>query len=142
MAPRSPRRRRSDDDLRSDARERALVLLYEAETKGLDPIDVINSQVVEPDGLTKTLVEGVGARRDELDAAIARHSRGWTIERMPVIDRTVLRIAGYELLERPEVPVAVVLDEAVELAKRFSTDESGRFVNGVLAALVTELRGR
>ncbi|MFM8267780.1 MAG: transcription antitermination factor NusB [Ilumatobacteraceae bacterium] len=142
MAPRSPRHRRSDDDLRSDARERALVLLYEAETKGLDPIDVINSQVVEPDSLTKTLVEGVGSRRDELDAAIARHSRGWTIERMPVIDRTVLRIAGFELLERPEVPVAVVLDEAVELAKRFSTDESGRFVNGVLAALVTELRGR
>lgn len=142
MAPRSPRNRRPDDDLRSDARERALVLLYEAETKGLDPTEVINSQVVEPDELTRTLVEGVGSRRSELDAAIARHSRGWTIERMPLIDRTVLRIAGFELLARPDVPVAVVLDEAVELAKRFSTDESGRFVNGVLAALVTELRGR
>jgi len=59
---------------------------------------------------------------------------------MPVIDRTVLRIACFELLGRPEVPVAVVLDEAVELAKRFSTDDSGRFVNGVLAAVVSVLR--
>ena len=60
---------------------------------------------------------------------------------MPSIDRNVLRIAGFELLCLPEVPVAVVLDEAVELAKRFSTDDSGRFVNGVLSALVEELRG-
>ena len=66
---------------------------------------------------------------------IAAHAQGWTLERMPAIDRTVLRIAGFELLDRPDVPVAVVLDEAVELAKRFSTDDSGRFVNGVLASI-------
>ena len=64
----------------------------------------------------------------------------WTLERMPLIDLTVMRIAGFELLGRPDVPVAVVLDEAVELAKRFSTDDSGRFVNGVLSALVPVLR--
>jgi N utilization substance protein B len=82
----------------------------------------------------------VEARRADLDAVIAAHARGWTMERMPTIDRNVLRIAAYELAERPDVPVAVVIDEAVELAKRFSTDDSGRFVNGVLAAIAPVLR--
>ena len=67
-------------------------------------------------------------------------AKGWTLDRMPVIDLNVLRIASFELAERPDVPVAVVLDEAVELAKRFSTDDSGRFVNGVLSALAGDLR--
>ena len=69
-----------------------------------------------------------------------RKAKGWTLARMPLIDLTVMRIAGFELLGRLDVPVAVVLDEAVELAKRFSTDDSGRFVNGVLSALVPVLR--
>jgi N utilization substance protein B len=133
--------RRADDDDRTDARERALVLLYEAESKGLTPSDVIAAQIVAPDDLTSALVIGVEQHRDRLDRAIAEHARGWTLDRMPVIDRTVLRIAGFELLGRPDVPVAVVLDEAIELAKRFSTDDSGKFVNGVLAALVPVLRG-
>ncbi|MBU6317396.1 MAG: transcription antitermination factor NusB, partial [Acidobacteria bacterium] len=119
---------------------RALILLYEAETKGVAPADVLAAQVSPADELTTLLVEGVQQHREELDAAIAAHSKGWTLERMPLIDRTVLRVAGFELLGRPEVPVAVVLDEAVELAKRFSTDDSGRFVNGVLSALVPVLR--
>jgi len=71
---------------------------------------------------------------------IAAHAKGWTLARMPVLDRTVLRIAAFELLGRPDVPVAVVIDEAVELAKRFSTDDSPRFVNGVLSAVVPVLR--
>jgi N utilization substance protein B len=86
------------------------------------------------------LVEGVQANRERLDAAIAARSRGWSLGRMPVIDLNVLRLASFELAERPEVPVAVVIDEAVELAKRFSTDDSGRFVNGVLSALKDDLR--
>jgi N utilization substance protein B len=94
-----------------------------------------------PEDLTVLLVEGVAEHRARLDEVIAAHSKGWTLERMPVIDRTVLRIAGFELLARPDVPVAVVLDEAIELAKRFSTDDSGRFVNGVLSALAPVLRG-
>jgi N utilization substance protein B len=131
---------RRDGDDRSDSRERALLVLYEAESKGVAPAEVLAAQPVALDDLTVQLVTGVQDNRARLDEAIAQHSRGWTIERMPVIDRTVLRIAGFELLGRPDVPVAVVLDEAIELAKRFSTDDSGRFVNGVLAALVPVLR--
>ena len=86
------------------------------------------------------LVNGVEANQARLDEVIAAHAKGWTLQRMPTLDRNVLRIAGFELMARPEVPVAVVLDEAVELAKRFSTDDSGRFVNGVLSALVPVLR--
>jgi transcription antitermination protein NusB len=129
---------RPDD--RSDARERALYLLYEAHSKGIAPADALALQVLEPDALTTELVSGVGEHRERLDAAIASRAKGWTLERMPVIDLNVLRIASYELAERPDVPVAVVLDEAVELAKRFSTDDSGRFVNGVLSALAGDLR--
>jgi N utilization substance protein B len=129
---------RPDD--RSDARERALYLLYEAYSKGITPSDALSLQVLEPDELTVLLANGVGAHVDELDAAIAARAKGWTLARMPVLDLNVLRLGAYELAYRPDVPVAVVIDEAVELAKRFSTDDSGRFVNGVLSALVDDLR--
>ncbi len=130
---------RPDD--RTDARERALILLYEAESKSVAPTDVLAQQISPVEEMTDALVRGVHEHQAQLDAAIAAHAKGWTLQRMPTIDRTVLRIAAFELLARPEVPVAVVLDEAVELAKRFSTDDSGRFVNGVLSALVPVLRG-
>jgi N utilization substance protein B len=77
---------------------------------------------------------------ESIDAAISSHSRGWSIERMPALDRAILRVGVFELSERPDVPVAVVIDEAVRLAKRFSTDDSGRFVNGVLAAVARAVR--
>lgn len=128
------------DDSRTDARERALILLYEAESKGIAPAEVLAAQISPADELTTLLVRGVEANQTRLDEAIAANSKGWTLQRMPTIDRNVLRIAGFELLSRPDVPVAVVLDEAIELAKRFSTDDSGRFVNGVLSALVPVLR--
>ncbi len=128
-------------DDRSDARERALILLYEAESKDVPPSEVLATQVLPTDELTTALVEGVAAHQLRLDDAIAAHAKDWTLARMPAIDRNVLRIASFELLCLPNVPVAVVIDEAVELAKRFSTDDSGRFVNGVLSSLVTELRG-
>ena len=127
-------------DERSDARERALYLLYEAHSKAIAPADALALQVLDPDELTTLIVAGVGNHGDELDEVIAARAKGWTLERMPVIDLTVLRIGAFELAHRPDVPVAVVLDEAVELAKRFSTDDSGRFVNGVLSALVADLR--
>ena len=128
-------------DERSDARERALYLLYEADSKGLTPADVLDLQVLEPDALTQELVRGVGEHGERLDVLIAETATGWTLERMPVIDLNVLRLGAFELAERPDVPTAVVLDEAVSLVKQFSTDDSGRFVNGVLAALVDQLRG-
>ncbi len=127
-------------DERSDARERALYLLYEAHSKGIAPADALSLQVLEPDELTRTLVSGVGEHGEQIDRAIARRAKGWTLARMPVLDLNVLRLGAFELAYRPDVPVAVVLDEAVELAKRFSTDDSGRFVNGVLSALVDDLR--
>jgi N utilization substance protein B len=117
-----------------------MMLLYEAESKGIPASEVLSAQISEPDELTVLLVEGVEAHRTQLDDAIAAHAKGWTMARMPAIDRTVLRIAGFELLGRRDVPVPVVLNEAVELAKRFSTDDSGRFVNGVLSSLVPVLR--
>ena len=117
-----------------------MMLLYEAESKGISASDVLAAQVSDADELTTLLVEGVEHAQRQLDEVIAAHAKGWTLARMPTIDRTVLRIAGFELLGRPDVPVAVVLNEAVELAKRFSTDDSGRFVNGVLSALVPVLR--
>jgi N utilization substance protein B len=128
------------NDPRTDARERTLLMLYEAETKGIEPRQVLEAQVVRPDEHTVLLVIGVGERIADLDPIIAAHSHGWTLARMPAIDRNVLRLGAYELAARPDVPVAVVIDEAVELAKRFSTDDSGRFVNGVLSALVPVLR--
>ncbi len=127
-------------DERSDARERALYLLYEAESKGITPVEALELQVLAPDELTQTIVRGVAEHRDRLDAAIDARATGWTLARMPVIDLNVLRIGAFELAERPDVPTAVVLDEAVSLVKQFSTDDSGRFVNGVLAALVADLR--
>ena len=97
--------------------------------------------MIRPDEQTVVLVDRRRrAAWSDLDPVIAAHSHGWTLARMPAIDRNVLRLGAYELADRPDVPVAVVIDEAVELAKRFSTDDSGRFVNGVLSALVPVLR--
>ena len=127
-------------DRRSDARERALYLLYEAQAKDISPVEALERQIVEPDELTTLLVRGVVDHRQRLDEAIAERATGWSLARMPVLDLNVLRLGAFELAERPDVPVAVVIDEAVELAKRFSTDNSGRFVNGVLSALVDDLR--
>ncbi len=127
-------------DERSDARERALYLLYEAHSKGIEPAATIDLQVVEPDEMTQQLVLGVGRTLAALDQQIAAKAKGWTLARMPVLDLNVMRLGVYELIERADVPTAVILNEAVELAKRFSTDDSGRFVNGVLAAVAAEVR--
>ena len=127
-------------DDRSDSRERALNLLYEARSKGVSVAEVIDALVVRPDDLAERLARGSDDCAVRADELIAAKARGWTLARMPVIDLTVMRMATFELLERPEVPTAVVLDEAVELAKRYSTDDSGRFVNGVLAAIAAEVR--
>ena len=127
-------------DARSDARERALYLLYEAHSKGITPSATIDLQVIEPDQLTQELINGVDLHMERLDQLIAAKAKGWTLKRMPILDLSVMRLAVFELIERPQVPTAVILNEAVELAKRFSTDDSGRFVNGVLAAVAVDVR--
>jgi len=125
---------------RHEAREHAIALLYEAEMKKQSLPDVLSGLSVSPDPFTEELLRGVdrdGARIDELVSAAAV---GWEIDRMPVVDRTILRLATWELLSRPDVPVAVVIDEAVELAKQYSTEQSGGFVNGVLSTIATQVR--
>ena len=125
---------------RREARERALALLYESEAKSAPPSEVLAALPVPAEPYAAELVTGVGEHRDEIDALIRRFSRGWTLERMPAIDRALLRMAVFELGHEPEVPTAAVISEAVELAKTFSTEDSGRFVNGMLSAVAAELR--
>ena len=125
---------------RREARERALSLLYEAESKQLGPADVLAELPVPPEDFVVDLVAGVGRRGQEIDELIGAYSIDWTLDRMPAVDRNLLRLATYELLERPEIPTAAILSEAVELAKRYSTEDSGRFVNGVLASIADATR--
>lgn len=125
---------------RRAARERALGLLYEAEVKQQGPAVVIAALPVAPDDYAAEVVVGVGEHVDALDELLGRFARNWDVERMPALDRAVLRLAAYELVHRPDVPRNVIINEAVELAKRFSTDDSGRFVNGMLARIADEVR--
>ncbi len=123
----------------SEPREAAVQALYEADQMGLD----LEALAGRPDVLTgkaRRLFEGTLSHRPELDAAIDAVSDHWRVDRMPVVDRAVLRLALYELRHEPETPVAVVLSEAVRIAKTFSTERSGHFVNGVLATLAKQER--
>lgn len=127
---------------RTKARKRALDVLFEAEQRGLDPITLLADRIAEPGTeaalpqYSVELVEGVSAQRDRIDEVIATHSHGWTIERMPAVDRVLLRLGTWEILFNDDVPDAVAVDEAVELARTLSTDESPAFVNGLLGRLV------
>jgi N utilization substance protein B len=125
---------------RREERERALSLLYEAEAKDLRAGALLAQLPVSPEPFVVDLVTGVDAHRDRIDELISRHAIDWTLDRMPAVDRNILRLSIYELLERPDVPLGAVISEAVELAKRYSTDESGRFVNGMLASIASETR--
>jgi transcription antitermination protein NusB len=125
---------------RHQQRERALSLLYEAELKGETPLVVLAGLPVRPDPYVCTLLEGVEATRLEADGLITAASVGWPLDRMAVIDRLVLRLAAAELLDPDGPPLAVVIDEAVELVKTYSTDESGSFVNGILSTIAAEVR--
>ncbi len=93
-----------------------------------------NEGLVEPDAFMEILLRGTFQEQELLDALITRRSENWKLERMPVVDRNLLRLAAFELL-RTETPAAVVIDEAIELARRFSGEEAARFVNGVLDAM-------
>lgn len=117
-----------------------MALLYESSIRDLPIDEVLAGLAVDPVPLARELAVGVAEHRDALDPVIAASSVNWPLERMPTMDRTILRLAAYELAERPDVPLAVIIDEAVELAKRFSTDDSGRFVNGVLSRVAEQLR--
>ncbi len=125
---------------RSKARKRAVDVLYEADVRGSDPLELLRERVALasppiPDHAVR-LVEGVAEHADRIDVLIDRHAHGWSIDRLPDVDRAILRMAVYELLWADDVPDAVVIDEAVELAKALSTDDSPAYVNGVLGAIL------
>jgi N utilization substance protein B len=135
-----------DDDVepvlgtRRQARELALSLLYEADAKSTSPSTVLDEFPIDPDPFAADLVSGVAKHNDEIDGYIRRFAKDWSLERMPVVDRNLLRIGVYELVHRRDVPTAAVISEAVELARRYSTEESGRFVNGMLGRIADEVR--
>jgi N utilization substance protein B len=125
---------------RHQQRERALGLLYEAELKAQSPLEVLDGLPLRPDDYVCTLLHQAVQTRDEADRLITGASVGWPLDRMAVVDRLVLRLAVGELLDHDGPPKAVVIDEAVELAKTYSTDESGSFVNGILSTIAAEVR--
>ncbi len=127
---------------RRAARERALELLYEAEIKQTSVDAVLAGLPVAPAELAVELVRGVEQHAERIDAILARRvAPRWSLARLAALDRAVLRLGTYELLARPDRSQAVIINEAVVLARRFGTDDSPRFVNGVLSAVAAELRG-
>jgi N utilization substance protein B len=129
---------------RSKARKRALDILYQSDVRGDDLAVTLaaeatraaNEPAREASWLyAREIVDGVVDNRDEIDEQIITHARDWKLERMPAVDRAILRLAVWEVMFNDEVPTAVAIDEAVELAKEFSTDDSGSFVHGVLARI-------
>jgi N utilization substance protein B len=125
---------------RTKARKRAVDVLYEADLRARDPLTVLRDRIADsnppvPEHAVR-LVEGVVAHSARIDELIEAHASGWSLDRLPDVDRAVLRMAVYELLWVDDVPDAVVIDEAVELAKSLSTDDSPAYVNGVLGGIV------
>ena len=125
---------------RSKARKAALDLLYESDIRKTQAGVLMQSRITELEyvirDFTKELVDGVENNRRKIDELIATYSQGWDMDRMPVIDRNILRLAIFEILWSPDVPQAVAINEAIELAQTLSTDESSKYVNGVLSKVV------
>ncbi|MEX2555722.1 MAG: transcription antitermination factor NusB [Actinomycetota bacterium] len=122
---------------RTRARKRALDILHAADSLDRPALEVLAEN---PDAkeFTRELVSGVVEHREELDELIRRYADRWVLERMPIVDRNLLRMGIFELLHRPEIPPGVTINEAVELAKLLSTEDSGRFVNGLLGRVARE----
>ena len=125
---------------RSKARKRAVDVLYAADLRGRDRREQLAEEVAtgQPpvNDYTVRLVEGVAEHAADIDRLIDEHASGWTLQRLPDVDRAILRMATFELLWADDVPDPVVIDEAVELAKQLSTDDSPAFVNGVLGGIL------
>lgn len=127
---------------RSKARKRAVDVLYAAALRDADPVRLLvarneATEQLAPNDYAVTLVEGVAAHRERIDELLTEHAEGWTLDRMPFVDLAILRLGLYELLWASDVPDPVAIDEAVQLARTLSTDDSPRFVNGVLGRLAT-----
>ncbi|KRF22607.1 MULTISPECIES: transcription antitermination factor NusB [unclassified Phycicoccus] len=126
---------------RTKSRKRAIDLLFEAENRGMNARDLLAERLAKPvtevplNQYTSDLVEGVVAHWNDINELLSTYSQGWTLERMPSVDRAILRLGAFEVLYATEVPESVAIAEAVELAKSLSTDDSPKFVNGLLARL-------
>ena len=124
---------------RSKSRKAALDLLYEADIRGRVAVDLLSSRMSDDEvyirEYTAQLLEGVAGARKKIDELITLHAQGWDMDRMPAVDRNILRIAIYELLWSTEIPDKVAISEALELAKTLSTDDSVAYINGVLATI-------
>lgn len=125
---------------RSKARKRALDVLFESDQRSVPALDTLAGRVAaaEPpvSEYSVELVEGVVGHRDRIDELLTTYAKDWPLDRMPAVDRAILRLATFELLWRDDVPDAVVIDEAVTMARSLSTDESPTFVNGLLGRLL------
>jgi N utilization substance protein B len=125
---------------RSKARKRALDVLFEAELRGQPVLDVLAERAADEipplPAYAADLVRGVHAHQQRIDELLARYAEGWTLDRMPAVDRNVLRIGAFELLWADDIPDAVAISEAVRLARELSTEGSPAFVNGLLARLL------
>ena len=130
---------------RHQARKRAVDLLFEAEARGLSPVEIVEvrtalteakQDVAALNPYTETVARGVGEHTAHIDDLISSHLQGWTLDRLPAVDRAILRVAVWELLHAQDVPEPVAVDEAVQLAKELSTDESPSFINGVLGQVM------
>ena len=132
---------------RSLAREIAMKMLYAASLGGGETMDEVLEQSEQADTLSgsdktflENLVAGVTDRPEELDAVIGKYAQGWALNRLGKVDLTILRMAVYELMHMPEIPVGATINEAVELAKRYAEDKSSGFINGILGSAARELR--
>lgn len=130
---------------RHQARKRAVDLLFEAEVRGISAAEVVDTRAAlaeaKPDiarlhPYTAAVARGVSEHAAHIDDLITAHLRGWTLDRLPAVDRAILRVSVWELLHAADVPEPVVVDEAVQLAKELSTDDSPGFVNGVLGQVM------
>lgn len=129
---------------RRQARRRAVDILYQADVVGRRPVDVLEERKALAEkvpGFTEDLVRGTAEHLAELDDLIGEHAEGWTVHRMAAVDRTLLRLACYEILYRDDISPAVAISEAVAAAKELSTEDSGRFVNGILGRIARERAG-
>ena len=130
---------------RSKARKRALDVLFAADLRGESALEALEAAIADGEGptndYTETLVRGVVAEQRHIDALLTEHAQGWALDRMPGVDRNVLRLGVYEMLYVDDVPDAVAVSEAVALARDLSTDESPAFVNGVLGAVLRQTAG-
>jgi N utilization substance protein B len=135
---------------RTKSRKRALDVLFSADVRGDRLEDALQAEqaraLARPERASswpyaREIVQGIVDHRDEIDGMIREHSTAWPLERMPAVDRAILRVATWEIEHNPDVPAGVAIDEAVELAKELSTDDSPRFVNGVLAAVAKAQTG-